>query len=78
MYYQPKFSLVNGEMIGSEALIRWNHPEHGFISPAVFIPIAEKSKLILKLGDLYLKGFALIYLNGKSKVKDSSSFSKFI
>ncbi|MCP8411700.1 putative bifunctional diguanylate cyclase/phosphodiesterase [Clostridioides difficile] len=50
VYYQPKFSLVNGEMIGSEALIRWNHPEHGFISPAVFIPIAEKSKLILKIG----------------------------
>ncbi|HBF4261376.1 TPA: EAL domain-containing protein [Clostridioides difficile] len=50
VYYQPKFSLVNGEMIGSEALIRWNHPEHGFISPSVFIPIAEKSKLILKIG----------------------------
>ncbi|UUC41599.1 EAL domain-containing protein [Clostridioides difficile] len=50
VYYQPKFSLVNGEMIGSEALIRWNHPEHSFISPAVFIPIAEKSKLILKIG----------------------------
>ncbi|MBH7886322.1 EAL domain-containing protein [Clostridioides difficile] len=50
VYYQPKFSIVTGEMIGSEALIRWNHPEHGFISPAVFIPIAEKSKLILKIG----------------------------
>ena len=50
VYYQPKFSLVTGEMIGSEALIRWNHTEHGFISPAVFIPIAEKSKLILKIG----------------------------
>ncbi|HBE9728921.1 TPA: EAL domain-containing protein [Clostridioides difficile] len=50
VYYQPKFSLVTGEMIGSEALIRWNHPEHGFISPSVFIPIAEKSKLILKIG----------------------------
>ncbi|VHY43121.1 EAL domain-containing protein [Clostridioides difficile] len=50
VYYQPKFSLVTGEMIGSEALIRWNHPEHGFISTAVFIPIAEKSKLILKIG----------------------------
>ncbi|HDX7135652.1 TPA: EAL domain-containing protein [Clostridioides difficile] len=50
VYYQPKLSLVTGEMIGSEALIRWNHPEHGFISPAVFIPIAEKSKLILKIG----------------------------
>lgn len=50
VYYQPKFSLVNGEMIGSEALIRWNHPEHGFISPAIFIPIAEKSQLILKIG----------------------------
>ncbi|MCC0632408.1 EAL domain-containing protein [Clostridioides sp. ZZV15-6388] len=50
VYYQPKFSLVNGDMIGSEALIRWNHPEHGFISPAIFIPIAEKSQLILKIG----------------------------
>lgn len=50
VYYQPKFSLVNGEMVGSEALIRWNHPTHKFISPAVFIPIAEKSQLILKIG----------------------------
>ncbi|MBY2476079.1 EAL domain-containing protein [Clostridioides difficile] len=50
VYYQPKFSLANGEMIGSEALIRWNHPEYGFISPAIFIPIAEKSQLILKIG----------------------------
>jgi diguanylate cyclase (GGDEF)-like protein/PAS domain S-box-containing protein len=48
--YQPKVNLETGEIIGAEALMRWHHPEKGFISPAVFIPIAEESRIIIPLG----------------------------
>ena len=48
--YQPKFDLVSGKAIGVEALMRWNHPERGFIGPATFIPVAEESGYIIELG----------------------------
>jgi diguanylate cyclase (GGDEF)-like protein/PAS domain S-box-containing protein len=48
--YQPVFSLVDRRMIGSEALLRWTHPERGPISPAEFIPIAEQSGIIVPMG----------------------------
>ncbi len=48
--YQPKIDLSNGEITGMEALIRWDHPGRGRISPAMFIPEAETSGLILQLG----------------------------
>ena len=51
MAYQPIVKAVNGEILGFEALIRWNSPEHGVISPADFVPIAEETGLILELGD---------------------------
>ena len=41
-YYQPKVSVADGQIIGAEALARWNHPEFGLISPAVFIPMIER------------------------------------
>lgn len=43
LYYQPKISLKTGKPVGAEALLRWNHHMRGFISPDIFIPIAEKS-----------------------------------
>ncbi|WP_409299375.1 EAL domain-containing protein [Peribacillus sp. SCS-26] len=49
LYFQPKYNTASGEMIGSEVLLRWNHKEKGFIPPAVFIPIAEESGLIVRL-----------------------------
>lgn len=46
MYFQPQISLATGEVFGVEALIRWNHPEKGFIRPDVFIPVAEQGSQI--------------------------------
>lgn len=51
LVYQPQFDCVTGNMISMEALVRWNHPEYGAISPAEFIPVAEKTALIVALGD---------------------------
>lgn len=50
LHYQPIVDLATGVPTGFEALIRWNHPEHGTIPPGEFIPIAEENGFILKLG----------------------------
>jgi EAL domain-containing protein (putative c-di-GMP-specific phosphodiesterase class I)/GGDEF domain-containing protein len=46
MVYQPQIELSTGEVLGVESLMRWNHPTRGFVSPAQFIPVAERSDLI--------------------------------
>jgi len=51
VYYQPKFDARTRAMIGAEALLRWNHPELGPVSPAEFIPLAERTGTIVELGD---------------------------
>jgi diguanylate cyclase (GGDEF)-like protein len=50
LHYQPQVALPSGQIVGMEALMRWNHPTRGRIPPAVFIPIAERTGLILSLG----------------------------
>jgi diguanylate cyclase len=54
LYYQPR-SLIDGTIVGFEALARWRHSVHGFISPNVFIPLAEDSGLIIELGEKILR-----------------------
>ena len=52
--YQPIIDLVTGQVVGAEALARWNHPERGPIGPDTFIPLAEENGLIVELGDRVL------------------------
>lgn len=54
LYYQPILHLASEQLTGFEALVRWQHPQRGFISPADFIPLAEETGLILPLGDYIL------------------------
>ena len=51
LYYQPKVNMTTGEVIGVEALIRWQHPEHGLIPPIEFLPIIEDHTINIELGE---------------------------
>lgn len=51
LHYQPKVSVMTDEVVGFEALVRWNHPELGLIMPGEFIPLIDESNLIIDLGE---------------------------
>ena len=55
LWYQPQLNLSTGKVIGAEALLRWRTADGQFISPAVFIPLAEYSGLIIEIGDWVIK-----------------------
>jgi EAL domain-containing protein (putative c-di-GMP-specific phosphodiesterase class I) len=54
LYYQPKVNMRSGAVIGTEALIRWQHPQHGLLAPARFLPVIENHALAIEIGDWVL------------------------
>ncbi len=67
LYYQPIISLEDGHIGGYEALMRWNHPERGFVSPGEFIPLAEETGMIIELGRWALEDG----LRGQKRLSDA-------
>lgn len=55
LYYQPQLDLETDEIVSFEALLRWNHPEHGVIAPGEFVTLAEETGFIVQLGDWVLR-----------------------
>lgn len=79
-YFQPRVNIYSKEIVGAEALVRWNHPQKGFLLPGQFIPFFEKNGFVTKL-DLYMfeeacKRLRYLLDNGERAVPISTNFSR--
>ncbi len=66
LFYQPKVNFISGEITGAEALVRWNDPRRGLVSPAQFIPVMEETGLISELGHWVLRQAIEDYLRWRN------------
>jgi EAL domain-containing protein (putative c-di-GMP-specific phosphodiesterase class I) len=67
LHYQPKISLATGEVVGVEALLRWNDPESGLVMPARFIPVLEETGMIAEVGQWALAEAARVFRDWKAR-----------
>lgn len=72
VWYQPKMNLESGNIIGAEALVRWQHPENGLLLPNQFLPLAESSGLVNELGECVLRDACELIAQA-----DDAGFSEF-
>ena len=75
LHYQPLVNLKTNEINGFEALVRWNHPKRGLVSPADFIPIAEETGLIVPLGEWVLKAACYEAVDWPEQIKVAVNLS---
>ena len=76
--YQPIVDIASGRVTGAEALLRWNHPRRGVVSPLDFIPIAEESGLIVEIGDWVLREACLQAVGFRAGLPSGFEFSMSI
>ena len=73
VYYQPQVDAHNGKIIGAEALVRWNHPDMGFVYPSKFIPLAELNGMIVELDRIVMdKAFEQMSVWKEQKINPST------
>ena len=79
VHYQPRMNLETGEIVSYEALVRWNHPRRGQVSPSEFIPVAEGCGLIVKIGEWVLRQACMTAArqDGKRRVSVNASPLQF-
>jgi diguanylate cyclase (GGDEF)-like protein len=75
VHYQPQVSMETNEIVAFEALVRWRHPHRGLISPGEFIPLAEETGIITRLGEWVLKQACIDALTWPSRMKVSVNVS---
>lgn len=74
MYFQPIVHLLDGSPAGFEALVRWNHPERGLLSPSGFIPLAEEMDILMELGDWAIESAC----NARRRFSEASGLALFM